>query len=33
MVKKLIHRLDSWTLYAFNPVFPPHGRPSATGRH
>jgi len=26
MIRQLIKRIDDWTLYAFNPVFPPTGR-------
>jgi len=26
MIRRLIKRIDDWTLYAFNPVFPFHGR-------
>jgi hypothetical protein len=29
---RLLRRLDSWTLYAFNPVFPHNGRPTLRGR-
>jgi hypothetical protein len=24
--RELLHRIDDWTLYAFNPVFPYRGR-------
>jgi hypothetical protein len=24
--RRLLHRIDQWTLYAFNPVFPHHRR-------
>jgi len=26
MIRRLIRRIDNWTLYAFNPVFPHNGR-------
>jgi len=26
MIRQLIKRIDDWTLYAFNPVFPHNGR-------
>jgi hypothetical protein len=26
MIRRLIKSIDAWTLYAFNPVFPPTGR-------
>jgi len=26
MIRRLIRRIDDWTLYAFNPVFPHNGR-------
>jgi len=26
MIRRLIRRIDDWTLYAFNPVYPPTGR-------
>jgi len=26
MIRRLIHRIDDWTLYAFNPVFPHNAR-------